>query len=158
LSTAGIAQSSLITLTADITSAYVGNNRVAAADLAGLIETIYRALAGTEAPADTIVAPKMPVVPIKKSITYDYLICLEDGRRFKSLKRHLRTKYNLSPDEYRAKWNLPTDYPMVAPAYSATRSGLAKSMGLGQGGRPAEAATKPRPAAKQDATKAIPTA
>ncbi len=91
-------------------------------------------------PAET--APKEPAVPIKRSITPDYLICLEDGRKFKSLKRHLRTKYNMSPEEYRAKWGLPKDYPMVAPNYAKARSDLAKQMGLGQGGR--QAAKKKR--------------
>src|SRR5205085_6097804 len=90
--------------------------------------------------------PATPAVPVKKSITPDYLICLEDGRKFKSLKRHLRTKYDMSPDQYRSKWNLPKDYPMVAPNYAAARSTLAKQMGLGQGGRKAAAA--PAPAAK----------
>ena len=79
--------------------------------------------------------PKEPAVPVKRSITPDFLICLEDGRKFKSLKRHLRTKYNLSPEDYRAKWGLPKDYPMVAPNYARARSDLAKQMGLGQGGR-----------------------
>jgi predicted transcriptional regulator len=83
------------------------------------------------------VAPKEPAVPLKRSITPDFLICLEDGRKFKSLKRHLRTKYNMSPEEYRAKWGLPKDYPMVAPNYAKARSDLAKQMGLGQGGRQA---------------------
>jgi predicted transcriptional regulator len=88
------------------------------------------------APAQT------PAVSIKKSLGDDFLICLEDGRTFKSLKRHLRTKYNLSPEEYRAKWGLPKTYPMVAPSYAASRSALAKQMGLGQGGRPAATAVK----------------
>ena len=81
------------------------------------------------------VAPKEPAVPIKRSITPEFLVCLEDGRKFKSLKRHLRTKYNMSPEDYRAKWSLPKDYPMVAPNYAKARSELAKQMGLGQGGR-----------------------
>ncbi|HEY4587068.1 MAG TPA: MucR family transcriptional regulator, partial [Brevundimonas sp.] len=88
-------------------------------------------------------APKEPAVPIRRSITPDHLVCLEDGRKFKSLKRHLRTKYNMSPEEYRAKWGLPKDYPMVAPNYAKARSELAKQMGLGQGGRkPARASRK----------------
>jgi predicted transcriptional regulator len=93
-------------------------------------------LAGVSTGAETVeAAPKEPAVPVRRSITPDYLICLEDGRKFKSLKRHLRTKYNLSPEEYRAKWGLPKDYPMVAPNYAKARSDLAKQMGLGQGGR-----------------------
>jgi predicted transcriptional regulator len=134
-------QATLIELTSHIASAYVGNNSVAAADLPGLIRSIHSALAGVDKPLETVVETKTPAVPIKKSLGEDYLICLEDGRKFKSLKRHLRTKYNMSPDEYRAKWNLPRTYPMVAPAYAAARSNLAKQMGLGQGGR--QAAAKP---------------
>jgi predicted transcriptional regulator len=131
-------KSEVIEMTADIVSAYVGNNTVPAADLPTLIQSVHRALAsvssGQEAPE---VAPKEPAVPVRRSITPDYLICLEDGRKFKSLKRHLRTKYNMSPEEYRAKWSLPKDYPMVAPNYAKARSDLAKQMGLGQGGRQA---------------------
>ncbi|MBV9510006.1 MAG: MucR family transcriptional regulator [Caulobacteraceae bacterium] len=130
----------LIELTADIASAYVSNNSVSAADLPGLIKSIHGALSGAGGEPEKPVEVKAPAVSIKKSITDEYLICLEDGRRFKSLKRHLRTKYNLSPEEYRAKWNLPKDYPMVAPAYADARSKLAKQMGLGQGGRKAAAA------------------
>jgi predicted transcriptional regulator len=126
----------IIEMTADIVSAYVGNNSVAAADLPNLIQSVHRALSTvTSAPAEPAPQPKEPAVPLKKSITPDYLVCLEDGRKFKSLKRHLRTKYNMSPEEYRAKWNLPKDYPMVAPNYAKARSDLAKQMGLGQGGR-----------------------
>jgi predicted transcriptional regulator len=127
-----------IEMTADIVSAYVGNNSVAAADLPALIQSVHRALAGVAGGVETVeVAPKEPAVPVKRSITPEFLICLEDGRKFKSLKRHLRTKYNMSPEEYRAKWGLPKDYPMVAPNYAKARSELAKQMGLGQGGRPA---------------------
>ncbi|ACG79125.1 transcriptional regulator [Phenylobacterium zucineum HLK1] len=128
----------VIEMTADIVSAYVGNNTVAAADLPGLIQSVHRALAGVSSGAEAVEAqPKEPAVPIRRSITPDYLVCLEDGRKFKSLKRHLRTKYNMSPEEYRAKWGLPKDYPMVAPNYAKARSDLAKQMGLGQGGRQA---------------------
>jgi predicted transcriptional regulator len=130
-------QATLIELTSHIASAYVGNNSVAAGDLPNLIRSIHSALAGVDKPMEAPAETKTPAVPIKKSLGEDYLICLEDGRKFKSLKRHLRTKYNLSPDEYRAKWNLPRTYPMVAPAYAAARSNLAKQMGLGQGGRQA---------------------
>ncbi|MDG2523350.1 MucR family transcriptional regulator [Caulobacter segnis] len=126
----------IIEMTADIVSAYVGNNSVSAADLPSLIQSIHRTLADISTGAEPVeVAPKEPAVPLKRSITPDYLVCLEDGRKFKSLKRHLRTKYNMSPEEYRAKWNLPKDYPMVAPNYAKARSDLAKQMGLGQGGR-----------------------
>ena len=128
----------IIEMTTDIVSAYVGNNSVAAADLPSLIQSVHKALSGVGGGAEPVeAAPKEPAVSVKKSITPDYLICLEDGRKFKSLKRHLRTKYNMSPEEYRAKWALPKDYPMVAPNYAAARSNLAKQMGLGQGGRKA---------------------
>ncbi len=146
-------KSGLIELTADIASAYVSNNSVAASDLPSIIQSIFKALTVVDGPVEVPEAPKTPAVPIKKSMTDDFLICLEDGRKFKSLKRHLRTKYNLSPDEYRAKWGLPRTYPMVAPAYAAARSNLAKQMGLGQGGRPpAKAPAKPRGRAKKVAS------
>ncbi len=114
----------------DIVSAYVSNNSLRAADLPGLIGTVHmalRQLGDTPAPV-----PDVPAVPVKRSITKDYIICLEDGKKFKSLRRHLSSSYNMTPDEYRAKWNLPSDYPMVAPSYSATRSRLARDSGLGQ--------------------------
>lgn len=126
-----------IDMTADIVSAYVGNNTIPAAELPALIQSIYYALNAISTGEETkIESPKEPAVSIKKSIANDYIICLEDGRKFKSLKRHLRTKYNMTPEEYRLKWNLPKDYPMVAPNYARARSDLAKQMGLGQGGRP----------------------
>jgi predicted transcriptional regulator len=128
----------VIEMAADIVSAYVGNNIVPADQLPNLIRQVHGALQNVGAPTPEAAAEKpTPAVPIRKSITPDFLICLEDGRKFKSLKRHLRTRYNLSPEEYRAKWGLPKDYPMVAPNYAASRSALAKSMGLGQGGRKA---------------------
>jgi predicted transcriptional regulator len=131
-------KSEIIEMTADIVAAYVGHNSVTAGELPSLIQSVHRALAGVSSGAETVeAAPKEPAVPIKRSITPDHLVCLEDGRKFKSLKRHLRTKYNMSPEEYRAKWNLPKDYPMVAPNYARARSELAKQMGLGQGGRQA---------------------
>ena len=139
----------LIELTADIVSAYVGANSVSAADLPALIKATYGALAGAETPPAPVEEAKAPAVSIKKSIGDDYLICLEDGRKFKSLKRHLRTKYNLSPEDYRAKWGLPKTYPMVAPSYAAARSNLAKQMGLGQGGRSVAAPTSLTPAPEQ---------
>jgi predicted transcriptional regulator len=131
-------KSEIIEMTADIVSAYVGNNSVSATDLPSLIQSVHRALSGVTTGVEAVeVAPKEPAVPLKRSITPDYLICLEDGRKFKSLKRHLRTKYNMSPEDYRAKWGLAKDYPMVAPNYAKARSDLAKQMGLGQGGRQA---------------------
>ncbi len=131
-------KSEVIEMTADIVAAYVGANSVAASDLPALIQSVHRALSGVAAGSDVAeAAPKEPAVPVKRSITPDYLVCLEDGRKFKSLKRHLRTKYNMSPEDYRAKWGLAKDYPMVAPNYAKARSELAKQMGLGQGGRQA---------------------
>ena len=125
-------------IAASIVSAYVGNNSLPTPELPALIASVHAALVrvrgglstgeNQEAPAE----PAKPAVPVKKSITPDFLICLEDGKKFKSLKRHLRTHYDMSPDEYRAKWNLPSDYPMVAPSYAEARSNLAKQMGLGQ--------------------------
>ena len=132
----------LLEMTADIVSAYVGNNNVQVTEVPGLISSIHAALSQISTGVVEVEPEvKEPAVSIRKSITPDYLICLEDGRKFKSLKRHLRTKYNISPEEYRAKWGLAKDYPMVAPNYAKARSDLAKQMGLGQGGRkPARAA------------------
>jgi predicted transcriptional regulator len=128
----------VIEMTADIVSAYVGNNSVSAAELPNLIQSVHRALSGITGATEAAPEPlKEPAVSVRKSITPDFLICLEDGRKFKSLKRHLRTKYNMSPEDYRAKWGLAKDYPMVAPNYAKARSDLAKQMGLGQGGRQA---------------------
>jgi predicted transcriptional regulator len=121
-------------LVAEIVSAYVSNNSLPATDLGSLIGEVHAAVTklgdgvGEAAPTE----PLKPAVPIKKSITEEFLICLEDGRKFKSLKRHLRTRYNMTPEQYRAKWLLPPDYPMVAPGYAQTRSRMAKDMGLGQ--------------------------
>jgi predicted transcriptional regulator len=133
----------IIEMTAEIVAAYVENNTISTTDLPALIQSVHRALSSVSAGVEAVeVAPKEPAVPVRRSITADYLICLEDGRKFKSLKRHLRTKYNLSPEDYRAKWALPKDYPMVAPNYAKARSDLAKQMGLGQGGRQAAKTTK----------------
>jgi predicted transcriptional regulator len=127
------ADSVYIELTADIVSAYVSNNSVPSAEIGNLIGQVYSALkrvSGGQAAAPA--EPPKPAVPIKRSITDEYLICLEDGLKFKSLKRHLRTRYNMTPDQYREKWGLPPDYSMVAPKYAEARSQLAKQMGLGQ--------------------------
>jgi predicted transcriptional regulator len=113
----------------------VSKNQTPAAELPALILSVHRALTGVSTAAPEPEARREPAVPVRRSITPDYLVCLEDGKTFKSLKRHLRTKYDMSPDEYRAKWGLPKDYPMVAPNYAAARSTLAKNMGLGKGGR-----------------------
>jgi predicted transcriptional regulator len=128
-----IAEHTFAELTADIVAAYVSRNPLPVADIAALINQVHMALSsvstGHKPPQPE---PPKPVVSVKKSITPDYLVCLEDGKRFKSLKRHLRAQYNLSPDQYRDKWGLPRDYPMVAPSYAATRSRLAMQIGLGQ--------------------------
>jgi predicted transcriptional regulator len=122
-----------VELAAEIVSAYVANNSVPASELPALLSDVHAAIVRV---ASGVVAPApeaaKPAVSPKKSITNEYIICLEDGRKFKSLKRHLRTQYNLSPEQYREKWGLPPDYPMVAPAYAKARSALAKQMGLGQ--------------------------
>lgn len=126
-------QRDLVRMAAEIAAAYVSANPVQAQDIPALIRTIHGALlevAGVAGPVADV-APE-PAVSIKKSVTADYIICLEDGKKFKSLKRHLRTRYSMTPDEYRAKWGLAHDYPMVAPNYAKERSNLAKRMGLGQ--------------------------
>jgi len=124
---------SYIGLAADIVSAYVSNNSLPTSELPALLNAVHTALAST-AKGQTQEPPPalVPAVPIKKSITPDYLVCLDDGKKFKSLKRHLRTTYDLTPEQYRAKWGLPRDYPMVAPNYAKARSELAKTIGLGQ--------------------------
>jgi predicted transcriptional regulator len=119
-------------LTANIVSAYLRNHSVPASDIPGLISQIHSALSRVSSGADLAAEPLKPAIPVKKSITPEYLVCLEDGKKFKSLKRHLRTQYNMTPEQYRDKWDLPADYPMVAPNYAQARSALAKQMGLGQ--------------------------
>jgi predicted transcriptional regulator len=121
-----------IELTANIVSAYLGNHSVPASDIPALISQIHASLTRVSSGADLNSEPLKPAVPVKKSITPEYLVCLEDGKKFKSLKRHLRTQYNMTPEQYREKWSLPADYPMVAPNYAQARSALAKQMGLGQ--------------------------
>lgn len=126
-------KTAMIELATQIVAAYVGNNSVAQSDLPKLIGDVHRALeAAASGGAPKEEAADKPAVNVKRSITPDYLICFEDGKKFKSLKRHLRSHFNLSPEQYREKWGLPADYPMVAPNYSASRSSLAKNMGLGQ--------------------------
>ena len=125
-------QSGLVELTARIVSAYVSNNSVQATELPQLISETHSALAQASGDAAPVKREELkPKVPVKRSVMPDYIICLEDGKKFKSLKRHLRTHYNLTPEDYRAKWGLPHDYPMVAPNYAKARSDLAKKMGLG---------------------------
>ncbi len=120
-------------LAVDIVAAYVSRNAVSLADLPKLIGDVHTAVRALDAaPAAPEPEVKAPAVPVKKSIHPEFIVCLEDGKKFKSLKRHLRTHYDLSPEQYREKWGLPADYPMVAPSYSATRSQLAKDSGLGR--------------------------
>jgi predicted transcriptional regulator len=122
-----------IQLTAEIVSAYVSNNSVPSSDLSALINQVHSALTRVSSgQVDTSAEPLKPAISVKKSITPDHIVCLEDGKKFKSLKRHLRTQYSMTPEQYREKWALPADYPMVAPNYAAARSQLAKQMGLGQ--------------------------
>ncbi len=143
-----VAQDMLITLTADIVAAHVANNSVSIGDLPQLIANVHQALngLGTKEPE----TPKLePAVSIRASVKLDYIVCLEDGKKFKMLKRHLMTHYQMTPDDYRAKWDLPADYPMVAPSYTATRKELALRIGLGRKPRAAAVA----PAAKTPATR-----
>ena len=131
--TQDVGESSYLQLTANIVSAYLSNNTVASAEIPNLINQVHSALlrisgGQTTPPAE----PLRPAVPVKRSITADYIVCLEDGKKFKSLRRHLRTQYDMTPEQYREKWGLAADYPMVAPNYAAARSQLATQMGLGQ--------------------------
>ncbi len=127
---------SLIEMTVEIVAAYVAGNELPSSELPGLISTVYASLKNTHGGAPAVESKELvPAVPAKKSVFPDHIVCLEDGKKFKSLKRHLRSSYDMSPDEYRTKWGLPADYPMVAPNYAAARSELAKKIGLGRGRR-----------------------
>ena len=128
-------QDMLLTITADIVAAHVSNNNVDLADLAGLISRVHGALSGLGGQAEEPVEEQKPAVSIRSSIKPDYIVCLEDGKKMKMMRRHLMTAYGMTPDDYRAKWNLPKDYPMVAPNYTETRRALAKQIGLGTKGR-----------------------
>lgn len=131
-----VSRSEIVAMTAEIVSAYVGANEVQPSEIAGLIESVASSLSAIALHADSSAAIELiPAVPVKKSVTPDHIICLEDGKKFKSLRRHLRTKYNMTPEDYRTKWNLPADYPMVAPNYAQARSDLAKKMRLGHNRR-----------------------
>ena len=130
----------LITLTSDIVAAHVSNNSFAVGDVPTLISNVYTALAGLDQPVEVEVVKPEPAVSIRSSVKNDHIVCLEDGKKLKMLKRHLMTHYNMTPEQYRARWNLPADYPMVAPAYAETRRDLAKKIGLGR--KPAESAAK----------------
>ena len=133
-----LAEEDLLRMTTDVVAAYVRNNTLPAVQLAEVISGVYHSLKTLDGrAAQPKLEPLKPAVPIRKSITPDYLVCLEDGKKLKMLKRHLRSTYNLSPDEYRQKWGLPADYPMVAPTYAQQRSAFAKKIRLGRGtGRP----------------------
>jgi predicted transcriptional regulator len=129
----------LLKLATEIVAAYVSNNSVAASDLPAMIKSVHAALGGLSGGSSAEMATSQkPAVTVKKSITPEYIICLEDGKKLKMLKRYLRSRYNLSPEEYRAKWGLPADYPMVAPNYAAQRSEFAKKIGLGRSSPPAK--------------------
>lgn len=125
-------RSELLALTSEIVSAHVSNNAVSGADLPNLISNVFDSLGSLAHPADPEPEPLKPAVSIKKSVTDEYLVCLEDGKKLKMLKRHLSTSYDMTPEDYRAKWGLPSDYPMVAPAYARKRQELAKKIGLGR--------------------------
>jgi predicted transcriptional regulator len=152
---ASTSQAEVMELTADIVASYVSGNKMSVSDLTGIIAQVHAALS-TAATGKSEPEPQnlVPAVPVKNSVKPDYIVCLEDGKKFKSLKRHLRTSFNMTPEEYRAKWGLKHDYPMVAPNYAAQRSELAKSMGLGNMRQKAKAA----PAAKGPARKRTKTA
>jgi predicted transcriptional regulator len=129
-----VAEEELLRMTADVVAAYVSNNTLPTAQLAEVINAVYGSLKALEGHvAESQPEPPKPAVPIRKSITAEYLVCLEDGKKLKMLKRHLRSTYNMTPDEYRSKWGLPPDYPMVAPKYAEQRSEFAKKIGLGRG-------------------------
>ncbi len=125
----------LLTLTADIVAAHVSNNSVAISDLSILINNVHAALSGLSHGGETTEEPPVPAVSIRSSVKPDYIVCLEDGKKLKMLRRHLMTHYGMTPDDYRTKWGLPTDYPMVAPNYAQKRRELAKAIGLGTKGR-----------------------
>lgn len=133
-----ISASELLQLTSEIVAAHVSNNSVPSSELSGLIEQVYRTLEGVGNAREPEEDKPIPAVPIKKSIQNDYLVCLEDGKKLKMLKRHLKTAYDMSPEEYRERWGLASDYPMVAPSYAKQRSKLAKEIGLGRRSRTAK--------------------
>jgi predicted transcriptional regulator len=121
----------LLALTTEIVSAYLSKNSMTTGEIPGLIEQVYKTLSGVNSEGGVSADRPQPAVPIKRSVTPDYIVCLEDGKKLKMLKRHLKTAYNMSPEEYRDRWGLPADYPMVAPNYAKQRSKLAKDIGLG---------------------------
>lgn len=139
----------MLRMAVDVVAAYVSKNSMPGAQIPDLIQTVYSALTALSRPEPVAAEALKPAVPVKKSVTPDYIVCLEDGKKLKMLKRHLRTNYNMTPDEYRAKWGLPPDYPMVAPNYAQQRSAFAKKIGLGR--KPSDdggGARRPRAAVK----------
>ena len=148
-------KSDMLALTADIVSSHVANNSVAVSDLPTLIGSVYAALAGLGAAVAAPVPRPEPAVPIRGSVRPDYIICLEDGKKLKMLKRHLMTSFGMTPDQYRTKWGLPADYPMVAPNYAATRRELALGFGLGTKRLGTGAKPGPKPGSRNKAKAAI---
>lgn len=144
----------LLSLTADIVAAHVANNRVATNEVSDLIAQVHAALSGLTEPKKADEPEPQPAVPVRSSIKHDYIVCLEDGKKLKMLKRYLRTNYNMTPEEYRAKWKLPRDYPMVAPAYAEQRRGLARAIGLGRKKDEEETAVAKKAPAKPRARRA----
>ena len=147
-----IVRGELLALTTEIVSAHVGNHAVTDGDVAGLIQSVFDTLNGLGS-EDAVPAALTPAVPIKRSVTDDYIVCLEDGKKLKMLKRHLMTAYNMTPEEYRAKWGLKADYPMVAPNYARKRQELAKKNGLGRKPRIVEPVPAPKAAARKPRAK-----
>lgn len=147
-----IERSELLALTAEIVSAHVGNNSVNGGDISALIQSVFDTLSGL-GNEDAAPAELVPAVPVRRSVTDDYIVCLEDGKKLKMLKRHLMTAYGMTPEEYRAKWGLKPDYPMIAPSYSAKRRELAKKIGLGRKPRVVEPAPAPKPTTRKPRAK-----
>ena len=148
----------VVEMAAEIVSAYVRNNSVPVSELPTLLQSVHDSLGSilNGSKPEAVKEPPQPKVPVKKSVTNDYIVCLEDGKRFKSLKRHLHSEHGLSPQDYRDKWGLPKDYPMVAPAYADARSNLAKTMGLGRKAGPAMEAVEPEPEPEPEVVEAAP--
>ncbi len=123
----------ILRMTSDVVAAYVGNNELQTAELGNVIQTVHGSLSALNGHGEAVTEPQKPAISVRRSVTPDYIVCLEDGKKLKMLKRHLRTTYNMTPEEYRSKWGLPADYPMVAPNYAKQRSAFAKKIGLGRG-------------------------
>ena len=139
-----VSEGELTQITCDIVTAYVSNNALGASEIPGVIDSVHRSLKGLTVGQAEAETKQKPAVPIRRSVTPDFIICLEDGRKLKMLKRYLRTRYDMTPEEYREKWGLRADYPMVAPNYSAQRTALAKKIGLGKKGRAARKSGRKR--------------